>query len=261
MAQDNRRYLRLPGRGIAVLLTVGLIWEISSRSGIVSSAFLPPLTKILLAFWHLVVSFELPKAASVTLGRCAGGYFLAAAIAIPLGVGMGKSKKLCDLLEPLVETLRPIPSAAIIPVAILFLGIENQMKIAVIVFGSMWPILLNTMHGVQTIDPFLIDTGRTFNLSAWDFLRKITIPAALPNIATGLRISLAISLILTITVEMIAGSSGLGFLILDYERAFKYPPMYAGILALGLIGFIANSLFVRMEHRFLFWSRQAVPTA
>ena len=143
---------------------------------------------------------------------------------------MGRSRRIALLLNPIAEILRPIPSAAIIPVAILFLGIDERMKIAVVVFGSTLPILLNTIYGVRSVDLLLIDTGRTFNLSRLAFLRKIVIPAALPSIATGLRISLAISLILTITVEMIAGNSGLGFLILDYERSFRYAGVYAGVV-------------------------------
>jgi ABC-type nitrate/sulfonate/bicarbonate transport system permease component len=141
-------------------------------------------------------------------------------------------------------------------VAILFLGIGSGMKVAVIIFGTSWPILINTIHGVQSLDPVLLETGRTFNLGRWAFLQKIVFPAALPGIMTGLRISLAISLILGITVEMIAGRAGLGFLILDYERSFKYAEMYAGIALLGVIGFLLNSLMARVETRLVGWARR-----
>ena len=193
----------------------------SVRAGFVNSIFLPPPTQIAAHLVHLIGTGELLDAAGTTLARCFGGYSLAAAVAIPVGIAMGRSRRIALLLNPIAEILRPIPSAAIIPVAILFLGIDERMKIAVVVFGSTLPILLNTIYGVRSVDLLLIDTGRTFNLSRLAFLRKIVIPAALPSIATGLRISLAISLILTITVAMIAGNSGLGFLILDYERSFR----------------------------------------
>jgi NitT/TauT family transport system permease protein len=153
-----------------------------------------------------------------------------------------------------VEVLRPIPSAALIPVAIVFFGIETEMRVAVVVFGALWPILLNSVSGARSVDPLLLETGRAFSFGRVDLYRKILIPAALPAITTGLRISLAIALILAVTVEMVAGGDGLGFYILDHERSFKYPQMYAGILFLGLVGFSLNLLFSAIERRYLFWA-------
>lgn len=245
------------GTGFALLLLLAASWEAIARLGIVNPVFLPPPTKVAPALLALMLSQELPNAAALTMGRCATGFFVAAAIAIPLGVLMGRSRRLYHLLEPLIESLRPIPSAAIIPVAILFLGIGDSMKIAVVVFGSLWPILLNTIHGVHVTDPLLIDTGRTLNLSARQLVLKITLPAAAPSVATGLRIGLAISLILSITVEMIAGGPGLGFLILDFERSFKYAEMYSGIITLGVIGFCLNAAFTALDRRYLAWSKLA----
>jgi ABC-type nitrate/sulfonate/bicarbonate transport system permease component len=168
---------------------------------------------------------------------------------------MGRSKKINNLLEPLVEMLRPIPSAAIIPVAILFFGIFDSMKIFVISFACVWPILLNTIDGVKSIDRTLIETGMTFNLTKKQFLFKIVLPGASPNIVTGMRISLAISLILAITVEMISGNNGLGFFILDAERSFKYPEMYAGILLIGVIGYLINTIFLKSTNRVMEWHK------
>lgn len=246
-------YLRTAGFVLFVILAV--IWELVSRLAIVNPTFLPPASKIAVTFFSLIFSLELVEAGAITLGRCFGGYLIAAAAAIPIGILMGRSGKLYVVFEPIIESLRPIPSAAVIPIAILFLGIEDEMKIAVVVFGSIWPILLNTIHGVQTIDPVIVDTGRTFNLSGRQFLLRVTLPAAAPSIATGLRISLAISFILAITVEMIAGSSGLGFLILDFERSFRYPEMYSGILFLGLIGLMINLVLGFLDRRYLAWAR------
>jgi ABC-type nitrate/sulfonate/bicarbonate transport system permease component len=245
--------------GVTLLACVAVLWEAFARSGLINSIFLPPPTRILAVLASIVISLELPRAAAVTLCRCLGGYLAAAVIAVPLGVAMGRSRRLHRLLDPLVECLRPIPSAAVVPVAILFLGIGSQMKVAVIVFGTVWPILLNTIQGVVQLDPVLIDTGRTFGLGRRDFLLKIVLPAAMPSIMTGLRISLAISLILGITVEMIAGSAGLGFLILDYERSFKYAEMYAGIVCLGFIGLALNAIMAKLQSRYLAWSCLASP--
>lgn len=243
-------------QGLSLLAGIILIWELSARLNLINSIFLPPPTRIIAAFTDAFFSKEVGLAALFTLVRFLSAYTFASIIGIIFGVVMGRSQKIYNLLEPLIEVLRPIPSAAVIPVAILFLGIDERMKLAVIVFGSLWPILLNTIHGVRSVDPLLIDTGRTFNLTRYALLLKIIIPASLPSIATGLRISLAIALILTITVEMIAGNSGLGFLILDYERSFQYPQMYAGIVLIGIIGFTLNAIFVMLEQRWLAWANR-----
>jgi len=255
--RDRNMLLDTHAAGILLVVLLAAGWEISARLDWINAVFMPSPTRVLSAFASISASLELPGAACVTLARCLGGYLVAAAVAIPLGVAMGRSARLHRLLGPLLEGLRPIPSAAVIPLAILFLGIGSSMKVAVIIFGTIWPILLNTIQGVQGVDPVLIDTGRTFNLGRRDLLRKIIVPAAMPSIATGLRISLAISLILGITVEMIAGSAGLGFLILDYERSFKFAEMYAGIVSLGLIGLALNTVMARIERRYLGWARRA----
>ena len=241
--------------GGLLILVVAFTWEISSRVGIINSIFFPPLTIIINELWNSILSMELLIASGITLGRCMSGYLIAIIIAIPVGISMGISTKVYHVLEPFVELLRPIPSAAMIPIAIIFLGIDEPMKIAVIVYGSMWPILLNTINGVQTIDSILIDTGRIFRHRGISFLLKITVPAALPSIYTGLRISMAISLILTITVEMLVGNSGIGYLIIDYERGFKYPQMYSGIITLGIIGYLINSVFLLVENKLFAWAK------
>jgi NitT/TauT family transport system permease protein/sulfonate transport system permease protein len=136
------------------------------------------------------------------------------------------------------------------------------MKLAVIMFGSLWPILINTIHGVRGIDPILIDTGRTFNLSQKKLLTKIIIPGASPSIVTGMRISLAIALILAVTVEMIAGNDGLGFCIIDWERSFRFTEMYAGIFTLGILGYLINFLFMKIESKVMRWYKgftRAIP--
>jgi ABC-type nitrate/sulfonate/bicarbonate transport system permease component len=243
--------------GAGPLLAVGMLWEIASRLGVVNSLFLPPVSRILGALVDGVVAGTLPRALIVTCGRFVLGYLAAAFFGVTIGFLMGRYRALYALLGPLVEVMRPIPSAALIPIAILFLGIADSMKIAVIAIGSLWPILLNALEGVREIDPLLIDTGRTLRLSPVQLDAKLVLPAALPFVFAGLRISLGVALILAITVEMISGESGLGFLVIDCERSFRYPLMYAGVLTLGVLGFCVNYGFVGIQKRVLFWSNQA----
>jgi NitT/TauT family transport system permease protein/sulfonate transport system permease protein len=174
-------------------------------------------------------------------------------IAVPLGLLMGSIPMVYRLLEPATELIRPIPSSAYIPVAILFLGIDNEMKVFVILVACLFPILLNTYGGVRGIDPVLIDTGRTFGLSRAKALWQIVLPAALPNILTGMRISLGIALIVAVVAEMIAGNSGIGYFILDMQRIFRVPEMFAGIFTLGVLGFAINFIFLKIEGRLLHW--------
>ncbi len=187
-----------------------------------------------------------------TLQRCFLGYFLSIVIMIPLGMLMGRVNKIFFLFEPLVEFFRPMPSAAIIPIAILFLGIDDEMKIFVIFFGSSWPILINTIQGVRSIEQLYIKTGEVFNMKPGQIFIRIIFPASLPSIFSGLRLSIGIALILAITVEMIVSTGGgLGYYILDAERSFHFAEMYAGVLTIGIIGYFVNYLIQLASKRFI----------
>ncbi len=146
-----------------------------------------------------------------------------------------------------------MPSVAIIPVAILMLGIGDSMIVAVTVYATVWPILINTIDGVRHIDSTLVDTGRTFGLSRWRILWQIILPGASPYVVTGLRIALSIALILVTTAEMVAGSKGLGFFILDEERSMNSSNMYAGIVIVAALGYALNRLFLSLESRMMRW--------
>jgi ABC-type nitrate/sulfonate/bicarbonate transport system permease component len=151
-----------------------------------------------------------------------------------------------------------MPSVAIIPVAILLLGIGDGMIVAVTVYASTWPILINTIDGVRHIERTLIDTGRTFGLARRRILWQIVLPAAAPYIVTGLRVSLSIALILVTTAEMIAGNKGLGFFILDEERSLQSSNMYAGIILVAALGYVLNRLFVVLQEKAMKWRRGMV---
>ncbi|HEY3303909.1 MAG TPA: ABC transporter permease [Candidatus Binatia bacterium] len=241
--------------GLAVFAALLLLWELSSRSSPDLKSYFPPPSEVLSVLFRLAFARELFGHFVDTLARFLGGYFLAATIAISLGVVLGYSRFAHSLFDPLIELLRPMPSVAIIPVAILLLGIDDAMMIGVTVYACAWPILLNTIDGVRSIDRTLIDTGRTFGLGRWRILREIALPAASPYIATGLRVSLPIALILVTTSEMVVGSSGLGYFILDEERSFRTKEMYAGIVVVALLGYVLNRLFVALENRAIAWHR------
>jgi sulfonate transport system permease protein len=234
----------------ALLLTV---WEFGARAKPKLQLYFPPVSRICGALIDALGGGAIVQHALVTLGRFAEGFLLAAALAVVAGIVLGYFRFLHGLLATLIELLRPMPSVAIIPVAILLLGIGDGMIVSVTVYASLWPILINTIDGVRNIDRTLIDTGRTFGLNRWRILWQIVLPGASPYIVTGLRIGLSIALILVTTAEMIAGSKGLGFFILDEERAMNSANMYAGIVVVALLGYALNRLFLALERRVMKW--------
>jgi ABC-type nitrate/sulfonate/bicarbonate transport system permease component len=247
------RRINLPG--LAWFAALLLLWEISSRASPDLRNYFPPVSRVVQSLFELSVARELFGHLIGTLGRFLGGYLLAASIAVGLGIVMGYFRFVYSLLEVVIELLRPMPSVAIIPVAILMLGIGDAMMIAVTVYACAWPILLSTIDGVRSIDRTLIDTGRTFGLGRWKILSEIALPAAAPYIATGLRVSLPIALILVTTSEMVVGASGLGYFILDEERSLRTANMYAGIVVVAAAGYALNRLVIAVESRAMAWHR------
>ena len=230
-----------------------LSWELGARATPKLQLYFPPVSQVIAAMGQALMAGPVAHHLVVTLGRFCAGYLLSAALAVTLGIVLGYIDFLHGLLETVIELLRPMPSVAIIPVAILLLGIGDSMIVAVTVYATLWPILINTIDGVRHVEPTLIDTGRTFGLKRRQILRQIILPGAAPYIVTGLRIGLSIALILVTTAEMIAGSKGLGFFILDEERAMNSANMYAGIVVVALLGYALNRLFLLIETRAMKW--------
>jgi ABC-type nitrate/sulfonate/bicarbonate transport system permease component len=248
----NRRWI-----GFAFIAALLLVWELAVRLKMIDTPSVPSVTEILVAWYKVTANGVMLKELGPSLYRIAIGYVLAVVVAVPLGLMMGASRFMYFLFEPLTEVLRPIPSSAYIPIAILFLGIGDQMKEFVVFFSCLFPILVNTYSGVIGIDPVLVETGRTFGLTRGEILRSIVFRATIPNILTGMRISLAIALIVVVVAEMVAGSSGIGYFILDQQRTFRVPEMFAGIFTLGVLGYFANALFLLVEQRVLHWRPRA----
>jgi ABC-type nitrate/sulfonate/bicarbonate transport system permease component len=239
--------------GFFLILVLLALWELSAKQGWVDTVDVPRVSTIFGSWYHEIVTGTLVHQLLPSLQRLFGGFFLAVITAVPIGLLMGTVPFIYRLLEPITEFLRPIPSSAYIPVTILFLGIDDGMKVFVVYLGCFFPILLNTYGGVRGIDQVLIDTGRTFGLSRTKALRQIILPAALPSVLTGMRISLGIALIVVVVAEMIAGNSGIGYFILDRQRVFRVPEMFAGIFTLGLLGYLLNFAFLQIERHFLRW--------
>ena len=239
--------------GVSFFLGLLAICELISRLELVNPLFVPPASKVLGSFMSLVLSGDIPFQILASLRRAALGYSLAALVFIPLGILMGRLGWLHRMLAIIVELARPIPPPVVIPVAMLFFGIEDEMKIFVIFFSCAWPILLNTIDGARSIDPVVINTARTFRLPAAKALIQVILPACSPQIMTGLRVSLPITLILVVISEMVGSTDGIGYFILDSQRRFKVDHMYAGMLSLAVLGYALNQLFFLAHRSLLRW--------
>jgi NitT/TauT family transport system permease protein len=239
--------------GLLFLLTLLVAWELAAQAEWLNPLVVPPLSRILRIFWDQVASGEIPLQMLLSMKRAAAGYFLAALVFIPLGLLMGLSERVHRALEVVVEMLRPVPPPVMIPVAMLFFGLDDGMKIFVIFFSCAWPILLNTIDGVRNLDWVLLNTAKTFRLSPGKILWRVILPAASPQIMTGLRVSLPIMLILVVISEMVGSTDGIGYFILDSQRRFKVAQMYAGMLSLAVLGYFLNQLFNLLHRRLLSW--------
>ena len=239
--------------GLGFLFTLLVLWELAADAELVNPLIVPPVSRILATFSDLLSSGEMPTQIVASMKRAALGYGLAGAVFIPLGVVMGLSRPLHRALDVIVEMLRPVPPPVVIPVALLFFGLEDEMKIVVIFFSCAWPILLNTIDGVRHVDPVLLHTARTFRLSRLKTVWQVVLPAASPQIMTGLRVSLPIMLILVVISEMVGSTDGIGYFILDSQRRFRVAQMYAGMFALAILGYVLNQLFDLLHRRLLAW--------
>lgn len=240
------------GAGVILVALAGV--ELAVRTGKVNAVLIPAPTAVVHRLGQIIAGGDFLVPLGSTLYLLFVAYFAASALAILLGLLMGRFAAVYNLLEPLVEVLRPLPKPALLPPLILFLGLGDAMKLTVIGLGVFFPVLINTVQGVRGVEPVLIDTGRTFGYGRLGILRKVILPASMPLILAGMRVSLALGLILVVIAEMLAGTGGIGYLIIDMQRTFRVRDMYAWLVLLAVLGYGLNELFVALEHRATRWA-------
>ncbi|ANS25950.1 ABC transporter permease [Rhodococcus opacus] len=229
------------------------LWEIAPRVGLVDEVFLPPFTTVVAAFFDLLKSGELWQHVSASLSRALIGFFVAVVIAIPLGIAIAWYRPVSDFLNPILELFRNTAALALLPVFILILGIGEESKIALVIYACTFPILLNTISGVRTVDPLLIKSASSLGLSPVRLFQKVVLPAAVPTIFTGIRMAAASSILVLIAAEMVGAKAGLGYLITASQFNFQIPNMYAGIVAISVLGLTLNAVLVLIERRLSRW--------
>lgn len=245
--------LRLRAASFVALAGFVLLWQAVADARLVSPVFLPSPSRAWAALLRGASDGELLQKLGGTLWHMALGWLVASAVGIALGALVGSSTAARAYVAPLLEFLRPLPASAVIPVGIAIFGLSQTMAIAVIAFGATWPMLLATIHGFAAVEPRLVEVAQALKLSRLAFVIKIALPNALPDILAGLRLSLTVALILAVVCEMIAGLSGLGEWILLSARAFRSADLYAGIILLGVVGYVTAQALALAEHRLLRW--------
>jgi ABC-type nitrate/sulfonate/bicarbonate transport system permease component len=238
---------------VTVLALLALV-EALSRAGTLNPALVPPPSVVAVKLWDIIRGGSFLKPLGETLYLLFVAYFAASALAIGVGLLMGRYQAVYELLNPLVELMRPLPKPALLPPLILFLGLGDSMKLTVVGLGVFFPVLINTVQGVRGTERILIDVARTFGHSQTALLLKVILPAAMPLIMSGMRVSLGLGLILVVIAEMLAGTGGVGYLIIDMQRTFRVPQMYAWVGILAVLGFTLNLAFVYVEKRAIPWS-------
>lgn len=231
-----------------------ILWEIASRAGIIRPTILPAPGKILSAAGNLISKGTLQTDIGISLSRVVKGYVFGAALGVTVGILMGIFPIVERILCLLTDIFRPIPIVAWVPVLILWMGIDESSKVTVIAIGTFWPVLLNVTDGIRNVDVKYKEVAFVLRKNMWITLTKVIFPAALPQIFTGLRVGVGTAWVSVIGAELIASSSGLGYLI-SYSRELSQPAnMLVGVFSIGLIGMLINKILVQLEKHSLKWN-------
>jgi ABC-type nitrate/sulfonate/bicarbonate transport system permease component len=242
------------GAEIAVPLAILAAWQLWTVSA--DPQYFPRLSTILVQFRELWLFDQFGTHVVPSLQRIFLGFGIAAVLGVAIGVPIGLSRWTRTLAMPHVEYWRAMPPPALLPISIVLLhDIGNKQKVAFISFFCMFPVLLNTIEGVRSIDPTLVDTMRSYRIPRRERIRRIVLPGALPQIVAGMRTSLALAVIMMVLAEYFSSTNGVGYVLLISKNTFELAPMWAAILLIGLLGYLLNLLFLLVERRALAWHR------
>jgi NitT/TauT family transport system permease protein len=245
-------------RGLVGVVAHIALLEVITRAELVNPRYLPPASTVLATTGRILLDPEFLADVGVTMAAWAVGLGIAIAVAVPLGLIMGSSRRGYLATATTIEFLRPIPSVALIPLAILVFGRDLDMKVALIVYASSWPILFNTIYGIREVDPVARETARVFGFGRIAVLVRVSLRSASPFIYTGIRVAAAIALILAISSELIAGgTAGIGtWMLIQSQSGTQREYVYAGIVVTGLLGLAINWVLMLGERRLFFWHQR-----
>jgi ABC-type nitrate/sulfonate/bicarbonate transport system permease component len=243
--------LKLNVPGTLTILALGLVWEVAVRSGAVAFDYLPPPSAIFVAWGGLLMSGEMFTQTVHTLRSVLVGWLIANVIGIGLGLTLGFSALARRYVQASLEVLRPLPVIAFLPLALLLFNFSLTTELVLIIYASIWPVLINTMGGIMSVAARLYDVGRTLRLSRVRTLAKIAMPAAAPAIVVGCRLSMGLSLVVAIIAEMLANPHGLGYAVISQLNAMQPERMFAYVLFIGLLSIALNGVLTWISRQFL----------
>lgn len=240
-------------QGLVLPLLVIVLWQIFSRWGWTNTYLLPPPTQIWDRLLTVAKNGELLKHLGASLYRVVCGFGLALVMALPLGFLLGLAPGARNFLAPSLSFFQQIPGIAWIPMFILWLGIDEASKIAIIVYSAFFPIFLNTVHGIASTDPKLKEVAYTYDLSRWELMIRVYLPSAAPSIFVGLRLGLSFCWRSLVAAELLGASKGIGYLIQEGREMAQTDLMLGGVLVIGLVGLTLDKIFQHIEKRLLPW--------
>ncbi|GLK67958.1 aliphatic sulfonate ABC transporter permease SsuC [Hansschlegelia plantiphila] len=248
--------MRLDLRSLqSFIIPVGLIlvWQALATAGEISGTVLPAPTAVFAAGWRLALSGELWSNIGVSAWRAAIGLAIGGGIGFTLGLANGASRLFERLTDPTLQMIRTIPHLAMIPLVILWFGIDETAKIFLVALGVFFPVYLNTLHGIRTVDSQLVEMGRAYGMSNWALFTRVVLPGALPSIFVGLRYALGIMWLTLIVAETISASSGLGYMAMNAREFMMVDVVVLSILIYALLGKLADSAAKLLERATLSW--------
>ncbi|MES3010404.1 MAG: aliphatic sulfonate ABC transporter permease SsuC [Pseudomonadota bacterium] len=230
-----------------------VVWQLASSLGWLSTRVLPAPLEVASAAWKLTLSGELWTHVQVSAGRALAGLAVGGGLGLVLGLLTGSVKLFETLLDSTIQMVRNIPALALIPLVILWFGIDETAKLFLIAVSVFFPIYLNTFHGIRNVDPGLIEMGRTYGLSRWQLYRQVILPGALSSILVGLRFSLGLMWVILIVAETISAQAGIGYLTMNAREFLQTDVVLVGILLYALLGKLADIFARGLEHYWLRW--------
>ncbi|MCI9866880.1 ABC transporter permease [Rhizobium skierniewicense] len=237
-----------------VVIAFLVLWQASSTLGWVNPSVFPPLDQIIRALWNAIATGAFVDDIAISLQRSGIAFIAAVGLGVPLGLFMGQVRAIERALDPLLQFFRQTSALALYPVFILLLGLGETSKIFVIFWATLFPVLLSTIGGVKEVDQKLIEMARTYGAGSLQIFRRVVLPASVPAIFVGLRLSATTALLLLIAAEMIGANKGIGFQVMNAQYNFQIPLMFAAILLLALLGLAANAALVLMQRRLCRWA-------
>lgn len=255
----NKRWLPLLRRW-TVFVVLLVLWQVATV--LADQPYFPPPTEILhtaAQTWfggpasHLWVTDAVTHDLLPSLGRLAAGWFLAIVIAIPLGMALGRSPALTDYVSTMFFFARAVPATLLVPVFLVAFGIGAKMEIVTILWGAVWPVLLNTIDGARSVGDIQVETARVFRIRGWHWVSGVVLPTALPKVFAGLRLALGIAIVLMIVSELMGSDSGIGFRLINAQFGFDPSVMWAWIVLVSVLGYVLNLLLGMAERKALAW--------